>query len=101
MHHEEKQAGTMTIDEIKAAAASVAEQMKAVPTASETPASSGGGSLHRGLPADVRERFIAVRGALYARGVYDPVLVRFDTASVPQAATAEVADRLAEVASSL
>ena len=101
MHHEEKRPGTMTIEEIRSAAASVAEQMKAVATASETPAATGGGSLHRGLPADVRARFIAVRGALFERGVYDPVLVRFDTATVPQAATAEVADRLAEVASSL
>jgi hypothetical protein len=64
-------------------------------------ANSGGGSAHRALPALLRERFIDVRAALFQRGIYDPVLVRFDTASAPQASTAEIAEQLEQVAASL
>ncbi|HEX8154720.1 MAG TPA: hypothetical protein VF698_16430, partial [Thermoanaerobaculia bacterium] len=60
-----------------------------------------GGSRQRGLPEDLRLRFIGVRSSLFQRGIYDPVLVRFDTASAPQAATSEVAEQLAKVAEGL
>ena len=98
MKHETRLSLT-TMDEVKAAALSVAEAMKTAGGA--TPAVSGGGSRHRGLPEELRRRFIDVRAALFQRGIYDPVLVRFDTASAPQATTAEIAARLAEVASAL
>jgi hypothetical protein len=76
----------MTIDEIKSAAADVAAAMQAA-----------GGAL----PADVRKRFIAVRAALFQRGVFDPVLVRFDTASAPQATNGEIAEQLKKIAETL
>jgi hypothetical protein len=77
----------LTIDEIKANAAQVAEQMKR----------AGAGPL----PPELRARFIDVRAALFQRGIYDPVLVRFDSATVSQASVAEIADQLASVAAAL
>lgn len=76
----------MTVDEIKSAAAGVAAAMK---SAGET------------LTPELRARFIAVRGALYQRGVYDPVLVRFDSATAPKASVSEVAEQLGTIAESL
>jgi hypothetical protein len=52
------------LEQLKSTAASVAEQMKS-------------GTL---TPA-LREQFITVRAALFQRGIYDPVLVRFDSAT--------------------
>jgi hypothetical protein len=90
----------MTLAEM---AAAVAEELKAASAGqpSEPIANTGGGSRHRGLPEDLRQRFIDVRGALYEIGVFDPVLVRFDSATVPQGSTAEVAEELALVAAGL
>lgn len=68
-------------------AASVAQQMK----------SAGPGAM----PKDLRARFIHVRAALFQRGIFDPVLVRFDSATVGQASPAEVGDQLAKVAAAL
>lgn len=85
---------------LKELAAQTAEALQAA-ASSEPIANTGGGSRHRGLPEDLRQRFIDVRAALFARGVYDPLLVRFDTASVPQAPTNEIAERLAAVADAL
>ena len=99
MKHEEARLSLTTMEEVKAAALSVAEALKAAAGGGAAP--PGGGSHHRGLPEDLRRRFIDVRTALFQRGIYDPVLVRFDTASAPQATTAEIAARLAEVASAL
>jgi hypothetical protein len=74
----------------------------ALQAASSQPISNtGGGSRHRGLPEDVRQRFIDIRAALFARGIYDPLLVRFDTATVAQAPTAKIAEQLATVAAAL
>jgi len=53
------------------------------------------------LTPELRARFMAVRSALFQRGVYDPVLVRFDSATVPQITPAEAAAQLAKVADSL
>ena len=53
------------------------------------------------VPPDVRERFINVRAALFQRGIYDPVLVRFDSATVAQASTQEIAEQLETVAGAL
>jgi hypothetical protein len=73
----------MTIEEIKAAAAEVAAALTA------------------GLSDDVRQRFIALRAELFQRGVYDPVLVRFDSATAPRATNEEIAAELTKLAESL
>ncbi|HYU26147.1 MAG TPA: hypothetical protein VEO74_13150 [Thermoanaerobaculia bacterium] len=77
----------MTIEEIKAAAAEVAAALNA---AGEEP-----------IGAPLRKRLIAVRAALFQRGVFDPVLVRFDTASAPRASNGEIAAELVKIAESL
>jgi hypothetical protein len=79
-------AATMSIEEIKAAATTLAQQIKA---------------MTGPLPADLRKRFVRIRAALFQRGVYDPILVRFDSATVPPASVAELADQLSAVAASL
>lgn len=76
----------MTKDEIKTAAADVAAAMK---------------SAGDPVTPELRDRFIAVRGALYQRGVFDPVLVRFDSATVAKITSAEAAEQLEAVAASL
>ena len=53
------------------------------------------------VPEDLRRRFIAVRAELFQRGIFDPVLVRFDSATVPRASTLQIADQLAAVVASL
>jgi hypothetical protein len=74
----------MTVDEIKAAAGALARDLETGP-----------------MTPDLRARFIAVRSAIIRRGVFDPVLMRFDTATVPPASQSEVARQLAEIAQSL
>ena len=90
-----------TIEEIKAEAAEIAAALQAADGPAEPIAGTGGGSLHRGLPDEVRERFVALRAALYQRGIYDPVLVRFDTATVAQAPNSEIAAELVKLAEAL
>ena len=46
------------------------------------------------MTPELRARFIAVRAALFTRGIYDPVLVRFDSATVPQVSAAEAGEAL-------
>ena len=89
----------MTNEELKSMAAEVAAELQTA--AGGEPAATGGGSRQRGLPEPLRERFIGVRAALFQRGIFDPVLVRFDTATAPQASTREVGEQLAAVASGL
>ena len=60
-----------------------------------------GGSRQRRLPEDLRLRIIEVRSQLFTRGYFDPVLARFDTATVAQASNAEVAEELEKVAAVL
>ncbi|MBK5259400.1 MAG: hypothetical protein JJE51_07385 [Thermoanaerobaculia bacterium] len=74
------------MDEIKSEAGDVAASMKA---AGET------------LLVDLRARFIHVRAALFQRGVFDPVLVRFDSATAPKATTAEIAAQLETIATAV
>lgn len=76
-----------SLAEIKMHARAVSEAMKA--------------ATGKPLPPDLRKRFIEVRSALFHRGVFDPVLVRFESATVPQATLEEIADQLASVAASL
>jgi len=83
-HHDDKLPIAIPVTRLKELAASVAEAMK-------------GGDL---TPA-LRERFIDVRAALFQRGIYDPVLVRFDSATAPRATKDEIAAQLEAVAQSL
>jgi hypothetical protein len=76
----------MSVPEIKKNAAALAEELR---------------EAKPPLPSDLRRRFIDLRAALFQRGVYDPILVRFDTATVSQASTAEIASQLTQIASSL
>lgn len=84
-HNDEKLPIAIPLPELKAMAAAVAEELR---NAADVP------------PA-LRERFINVRAALFQRGIYDPVLVRFDSATAPRATSAEIAEQLATVAESL
>lgn len=83
---DEKTATFMSLEEVKAAATSLAEQLK---TAADP------------LTPALRKSLINVRAALFQRGVFDPVLVRFDSATVAKASVAEVAEELGRVAMSL
>ena len=85
---------------LKELATQTAEALQSVESP-VTVANTGGGSRHRGLPDELRQRFLDVRAALFARGIYDPVLVRFDTATVAQAPTREIGERLAAIADTL
>jgi hypothetical protein len=86
-----------SIEEIKSRAARLAERLRGA--AGEK--SSGGGSARRGLTDDLRHDFLDLRSALFQRGVYDPVLVRFDSATAPSATNGEIADQLEAIAGSL
>jgi hypothetical protein len=73
------------LEELKQQAAAVAEELRAADA----------------VTPQLRERFINVRAALFQRGMYDPVLVRFDSATAPRATTQEIAEQLATVATNL
>ncbi len=47
------------------------------------------------MSEEQRKRFIALRTAMYVRGIYDPVLVRFDSINAPRATVNELAQQLA------
>ena len=81
--------------QLKEAAAAAGE---ALADAEGAAPQGGGGSESRHLPPAVRDAVIAVRTRLYERGVYDPVLARFDSATVAPASDAEIAERLAAMA---
>lgn len=100
MHHDTSR-GLMPLAQLKTKALEVAAQMNGVAAAAGTAVPTGGGSAQRGLPEEVRQRFIDVRSALIERGIFDPVLIRFDTATAPQASTAEIAQQLGAVAEGL
>ena len=84
---EENTSIAMTAEMLKSDSLAVAEALRAAPDGPVTP--------------DLRARFINVRTVLFQRGYYDPVLVRFDSATVARATNREVGDRLAEVAAGL
>ena len=50
---------------------------------------------------DLRLRFIEVRSQLFTRGYFDPILARFDSATVAKASNAEIAEELEKVAAAL
>lgn len=99
--HDQQRPVPRALDELRVNASAVAEALEALPNAGDAVKAAGGGSRHRAIPEDLRKRFVDVRAALFQRGVYDPVLVRFDTATAPQATTAEIAQQLATIAASL
>lgn len=76
----------MTIDELKNAAAEVATALH-----------QSGAISNRDLPEPLRDRFIAIRSELFQRGIFDPILARFDSATVPQPSTREVAEQLSRL----
>jgi hypothetical protein len=83
--YDEKLPIAIPLEELRQQAAAVAEEMKAADA----------------VAPQLRERFINVRAALFQRGIYDPVLVRFDSATAPRATTQEIAEQLATVATNL
>lgn len=74
----------LPLDQLRQMATEVAEQMSAGE-----------------ITPELRERFILVRTALFQRGIFDPVLVRFDSATAPRASKDDVAAQLAAVAQAL
>jgi hypothetical protein len=82
--HDDKLPIAIPLEQLKEMAAAVAEEMK-----------SGA------MSPQLRERFIEVRAALFQRGIYDPVLVRFDSFTVAQAPPQEVGEQLTTVAGAL
>ena len=82
---DEKMTVATGVEELRTLAAAVAEELKSA--SAVTP--------------ELRERFINVRAVLFQRGIYDPVLVRFDSATAPPAPAQEIGEQLATVAASL
>jgi hypothetical protein len=82
--HDDKLPIAIPLEELRQQAATVAEEMRS-----------------QELSPALRERFIDVRAALFQRGIYDPVLVRFDSYTAPKATPQEVAEQLAAVATNL
>ena len=80
----------MAIEDLKATATNVASALRGS-------AAKSNADLH----AEVRAQFVAIRAVLFQRGMFDPILARFDSATVPQASPQEVADELTLVASNL
>lgn len=84
MKTDEKLPIALPIEKLKELAAAVAQEL-----------SSGA------VTPEVHDRFITVRAALFQRGIYDPVLVRYDSATAPKATAQEIGAQLATVAESL
>jgi hypothetical protein len=76
----------MTETELREKGAAVANELRTAPEP---------------LPHELRKAFIDVRAALFARGIYDPVLVRFDSATVSRASVHDIAEQLASVVTGL
>ncbi len=80
----------MTIEDMQAAAEHVAREIR-----------ESGARTNKDLPKELRARFVAIRAELFQRGIFDPVLVRFDSATVPQASPQEIAGQLSLLTSNL
>ena len=80
----------MAIEDLKTAATNVAAALRGS-------AAKSNADLH----AEVRAQFLAIRAVLFQRGIFDPLLARFDSATVPQASPQEIAEQLTLVASNL
>lgn len=83
-------------EELRTEAASIAQAILDV---------AGGGTEEPGkartMPDELRERFITFRTLLYVRGLHDPVLARFDSATVAQADSKRIAQALEILAEKL
>jgi len=53
------------------------------------------------LSLELRKRFIALRSELFQRGIYDPVLARFDSVTVSRASVQAIADQLDAIAADI
>ena len=84
--HDEKRPIAIPLDQLREQATAVAEALR---------------SAAGPVTGELRARFIDVRAALFQRGIFDPVLVRFDTATALPASAQEVGEQLATVASSI
>jgi hypothetical protein len=85
--HDQETAARLSDAQLKQLAGEVAQELLAAGAAGVTP--------------PLRTRFIQVRAALFERGMYDPVLVRFDSATAPRATVEEIAEQLGSVAQAL
>jgi hypothetical protein len=74
------------MEELKAAMAEIAAELKRIPGP---------------VSEQLRLRFIEVRSQLFTRGYFDPILARFDSATVAKASNAEIAEELEKVAGAL
>ena len=74
---------TLPESEVKMAAEEVSRDLRA-----------SGAASNQELPKALRDRFIAVRSALFRLGIFDPILARFDSATVAQASPQEIAEEL-------
>ena len=59
---------------------------------------SADNSRKRILSPELRLKFLELRTWMQRRGLVDPVLSRFDSYTVPQATSREIAERLQEIA---
>jgi hypothetical protein len=84
---EETSSFALSIDEIKTEASALAILLKAQGV--------------EPVAGPLRARFIRTRSALFGRGIFDPMLVRFDSATAPLASSAEIAEALQRLATSL
>ncbi|HET7711320.1 MAG TPA: hypothetical protein VFL80_05270 [Thermoanaerobaculia bacterium] len=66
-------------------------------------ASELAGAIRAGatIAPEIRSRLIVLRAALFQRGIYDPVLARVDSITVPPVSADRLAAQLEEIASSL
>ncbi len=90
-------------EEFKARAKDVAEEMLRATegTNGEDEPLAEDNSRSRVIDAELRVRFIEVRTWMHRMGLVDPLLNRFDSYTVPQATSREVAERLSEIAGSM
>jgi hypothetical protein len=99
MHDNHPAPPLTTLEEIRAEAARVSLLLR--DREGDTTPAAGGGSAGRGLPEELRRAVIDVRAALFRRGIYDPLLVRFDSATTAPASNGEIAAQLQTIAESL
>jgi hypothetical protein len=71
------------MEELKEAMLGIASELKRLPGA---------------IPEELRLRFIEVRSQLFTRGIFDPLLARFDSATVTRASNEEIAAELEKLA---
>jgi hypothetical protein len=87
-------------DELRVEAGKLAAELQEIVERGEADDDGGNrqGSAHRKLPVEFQRRFIDWRSELLEIGVFDPVLIRFDTATAPQAESRRIAEQLAALA---